>query len=264
MSEREFEAYLNLLARTLKLSDAQRQRIAGELRDHLEERLEDLTERGVDRDAAILAALDEFGDAHVLAHDLTVPQTQLRRRKLMQTGFATVAAAALVALAVTYLLPTNRQGTAPQSPAHAQTEETVSLSIGSEPPRPEVRTAMVDLLPYLRLGLDAPGLDVDDLASNTFAVAAQEFADNTYDVVAATLGPDAGFEGVSVWAGFMTAVGSEEAVAAVERYLTQLDRQLRERSEREAVRKAEQEAEQKKLLLDPNTPLPRGGIFGSE
>ena len=31
MSEHEFEAYLNLLARTLKLSKEQRQRIAGEL-----------------------------------------------------------------------------------------------------------------------------------------------------------------------------------------------------------------------------------------
>ena len=41
MSEHEFEAYLNLLARTLRLSDAQREQIAGELRDHLEARLAD-------------------------------------------------------------------------------------------------------------------------------------------------------------------------------------------------------------------------------
>ena len=120
MSEHEFEAYLNLLARTLKLSEAQRQRIAGELRDHLEERMQELVDRGHDRDAAILAALDEFGDANLLAADLTPPRPPILRRRLMQTSFATIAAAALVALAVTYLVPTNYQGAAPQSSALAE------------------------------------------------------------------------------------------------------------------------------------------------
>ena len=81
MSEREFEAYLNLLARTLRLSGKQRQRIAGELRDHMETRLDELIEQGMSRDEAVLAALDEFGDASVLSHDfLDIAHAQRRRR----------------------------------------------------------------------------------------------------------------------------------------------------------------------------------------
>ncbi|MEM8738410.1 MAG: permease prefix domain 1-containing protein [Planctomycetota bacterium] len=139
MSEREFEAYLNLLARTLKLSEAQRQRIAGELRDHLEERLADLVDDGMDRGQAILAALDEFGDAHVLAHDLTTPQSYRRRKKIIHTSFATIAAAAAVALAATYLLPTNHRGHPPQpaalaesAPAEAAAEEARAADTGTE------------------------------------------------------------------------------------------------------------------------------------
>ncbi|MEO0587433.1 MAG: permease prefix domain 1-containing protein [Planctomycetota bacterium] len=119
MSEHEFEAYLNLLARTLRLSDAQREQIAGELRDHLEARLDELTEQGIDRHDAILQALDEFGDAGVLADDLARPRHQRTRRRLMQTSFATIAAAACAAIAVMYFAPTNRQGQAPQLPAIA-------------------------------------------------------------------------------------------------------------------------------------------------
>ena len=67
MSEEEFEGYLRLLARFLNLSDVQREVIAGELRDHLEQRLDELTARGVSREKAITMALDEFGDASALA-----------------------------------------------------------------------------------------------------------------------------------------------------------------------------------------------------
>ncbi|MEM9419384.1 MAG: permease prefix domain 1-containing protein [Planctomycetota bacterium] len=84
MSEREFEAYLNLLARTLKLSKAQRDRIAGELRDHLEERMAELVDEGVDREDAILQALDEFGDANVLARNLTNHQKRKTMKQLVR------------------------------------------------------------------------------------------------------------------------------------------------------------------------------------
>ncbi|MEM6854622.1 MAG: permease prefix domain 1-containing protein [Planctomycetota bacterium] len=153
MSEREFEAYLNLLARTLKLSEAQRRRIAGELRHHLEERLAELVEQGHDRDAAILAALDEFGDANILASDLTQPQQQLRRRKLMQTGFATIAAAALIALAVTYLIPTNHQGTPTQAPAIAGNEPDDKRQTDAEAGGPKPEAGFV----YIMGVTDRPG-----------------------------------------------------------------------------------------------------------
>ncbi|MEM6332489.1 MAG: permease prefix domain 1-containing protein [Planctomycetota bacterium] len=134
MSEHEFEAYLNLLARTLRLSDAQREQIAGELRDHLEARLDELTDQGIDRHDAILQALDEFGDANVLADDLARPRRQQTRRRIMQTSFATIAAAACAAIAVMYFAPTNRQGQAPQSPAIAnESPEQPTLRLEGNP-----------------------------------------------------------------------------------------------------------------------------------
>ena len=105
VSEHEFEAYLNLLARTLKLSEAQRQQIAGELRHHLEERLAELIEQGHDRDAAILAALDEFGDANILASDLTLPSQRVKNKRILKKTFGIAVIAAAVVLGAFILMP---------------------------------------------------------------------------------------------------------------------------------------------------------------
>ena len=51
MSEREFENYLTLVCRLLRLGAAEREATSAELRDHLEQRLAELTGRGVSRDA---------------------------------------------------------------------------------------------------------------------------------------------------------------------------------------------------------------------
>ena len=50
MSEQEFEAYLRLLGRFLRLTETQREAVRTELRDHMEERLRELLERGYSRD----------------------------------------------------------------------------------------------------------------------------------------------------------------------------------------------------------------------
>mgnify|MGYP002701045636 FL=1 len=63
MPEREFELYLDLLGKLLKLTPEQKTSISDELRDHLEERFEELVQSGQSRDDAIRQALDEFGDA---------------------------------------------------------------------------------------------------------------------------------------------------------------------------------------------------------
>ncbi|MEM8934724.1 MAG: SLBB domain-containing protein, partial [Acidobacteriota bacterium] len=84
-------------------------------------------------DDAVLQALDEFGDANVLADDLTRPRHQQFRRRIMQTGFATAALAACAALAVVYFTPTNRQGHSPQTPAIADsTNSTLSVSAAGD------------------------------------------------------------------------------------------------------------------------------------
>ncbi|XAL98057.1 permease prefix domain 1-containing protein [Phycisphaeraceae bacterium D3-23] len=110
MSEHDFELYLTLLAKTLRLSDTQRDAISSELRDHLEARLEELTAQGLDKHDAIQTALAEFGDASALANDFTSIRKPRTRRHLMQTAFGTIAAAAAVAFAVMTLTPSNYQG----------------------------------------------------------------------------------------------------------------------------------------------------------
>lgn len=120
MSEQDFEMYLTLLAKTLRLSDKQRIAIASELRDHLEARLEELTAEGVGKHDAIKTALDEFGDASALANDFTAIGKHHNRRRIMQTAFGTIAAAAVVAFAVMTLTPNNYQGHPTQPIAGAQ------------------------------------------------------------------------------------------------------------------------------------------------
>ncbi len=84
MSQQEFDNYIALLGRALKLSPAQRDAIADELRDHMEQRLAELTERGVDREHALTIALEEFGDANALAGEFTEINHDLHRRRTMR------------------------------------------------------------------------------------------------------------------------------------------------------------------------------------
>ncbi|MEM6553831.1 MAG: permease prefix domain 1-containing protein [Planctomycetota bacterium] len=121
MPEAEFETYLAAMAKLLRLSPKQRDAIAGELRDHLESRLAELQELGVERDEAVRRALDEFGDMAVLSDDLARPQRDLKRRRLMQTSFATAALAAIAVLITTSLLPSSNPASVP--PANADKAE---------------------------------------------------------------------------------------------------------------------------------------------
>ena len=102
MPEREFEIYLSVLSRLLKLTPEQTASIEDELRDHLEERFEELVRSGIERDEAIKQALDEFGDASGLAVDLTrVSQKPIRRWVI---GSSIVSAAVLLIAATVFLM----------------------------------------------------------------------------------------------------------------------------------------------------------------
>jgi hypothetical protein len=98
MPETEFELYLSLLSRFLRLKPAQRGEIADELRDHLEARLEELSAQGLSREQAIRAALDEFGDAAELATHFTKIARTRRRRLIMRCTAGSIAAMGLVIL----------------------------------------------------------------------------------------------------------------------------------------------------------------------
>ena len=68
MSNEEFENYLALVSKLLRLDRRQRDMIGNEMRDHMETRVEEMVESGVDRTEAVRCALEEFGDAAGLAN----------------------------------------------------------------------------------------------------------------------------------------------------------------------------------------------------
>ncbi|MEM6258735.1 MAG: permease prefix domain 1-containing protein [Planctomycetota bacterium] len=121
MPEDEFEIYLTLLAKTLRLSDAQRDAIAAELRDHMEARLRELTLQGVEREDAIETALAEFGDASALANDLRGAASKTTTRRIVKTSIGTLAACCAIALLFTYTLPSQRAGIPQNASTLAQT-----------------------------------------------------------------------------------------------------------------------------------------------
>jgi hypothetical protein len=114
MSEQEFELYLKLLAKCLRLTPGQREQIADELRDHLEERLEELARAGVPREKAVVQALDEFGDAAVLAAHFTTIARLKRRRFLMRLSLGSVGALTAALLIAFAFWPENRAVRGPE------------------------------------------------------------------------------------------------------------------------------------------------------
>jgi hypothetical protein len=105
MSEHEFEKFLALLSGMLKLDAGQRDEIATELRDHLEDRLTELLTQGVPRDKAILIALEEFGDAAGLAAEFLHIVRHQKRRKIMRLTAGSLAAAVAMVLGVMAFWP---------------------------------------------------------------------------------------------------------------------------------------------------------------
>ena len=119
MSPREFDDYVGLMGRLLKLRASQREAIADELRLHLEERFSALTEQGVGPQEAISMALAEFGDAAALAAQFSSIAKLQKRRWIMRIGVST-AVTVLLALAVTVSMWPDRTGCGVGSTAQAQ------------------------------------------------------------------------------------------------------------------------------------------------
>ncbi len=102
MTEPDFDAYLNLLSKLLRLTRGQQAEITSELRDHLEERYAELLSQGHPRDAAIRLALDELGDTAVLAGEFA-PSLQVRRRRTIMRYSILSASAVAVTFVVASL-----------------------------------------------------------------------------------------------------------------------------------------------------------------
>jgi hypothetical protein len=178
MPEREFELYLSVLSRLLRLSPQQKDSIADELRDHLEERFEDLVRSGISRDDAIRQALDEFGDAAGLAVDFTAVSKKRVRRLIMRSTAAITAVIAIVAFFVSDMAP--QQPGVPALPglavaaaeSDAPKETTPDETAVEEiPPEPLERISGPSLLPqeleqWTQLELiDTPLVDVAQFIS---------------------------------------------------------------------------------------------------
>jgi len=114
MSEQEFDLYLSLMSRFLKLTPQQREDIAEELRDHLELRMEELAKQGHSRNEAIQLALEEMGDAGELAQHFSHIAFQRRRRFIMRCTAGTVVAVAALYFMITAFWP---QGAGQPGPA---------------------------------------------------------------------------------------------------------------------------------------------------
>jgi hypothetical protein len=113
MPEHDFELYLSLLSRFLRLKPAQHAEIADELRDHLEQRLEELASKGLSHDEAIRQALDEFGDAAELANHFTRVAHIRRRRLIMRCTLGTIGTVAAALLIATAFWPETAQSPLP-------------------------------------------------------------------------------------------------------------------------------------------------------
>jgi hypothetical protein len=97
MSPEEFQNYLGLLSRLLRLRATERESIEEELRSHLEERLAALTAEGIEPARAISMALAEFGDAAALAAEFTAVSRYYKKRWIMRLTVGSIAASIVMA-----------------------------------------------------------------------------------------------------------------------------------------------------------------------
>ena len=151
MPEHEFEIYLSVLSRLMKLDEQQKSAIADELSDHLEERFEELVRAGLGRDEAIRRALDEFGDASGLAVDLTRVSQKRIRRIIMRSGLAT-AALLFIGFGWVFLFPPANDALNPEPLLIAQDSSTGTT---------ELLAASADVPSPARLSLDTDSADFD-------------------------------------------------------------------------------------------------------
>jgi hypothetical protein len=132
MSPEEFQNYLGLLSRLLRLRATERESIEEELRSHLEERLAALTAEGIEPARAISMALAEFGDAAALAAEFTAVSRYYKRRWIMRLTVGSIAASIIMAAVLVSYWPVGPMQLT-QSMAQAQQGEKVK-----ETPAPAV------------------------------------------------------------------------------------------------------------------------------
>jgi hypothetical protein len=153
MSNSEFENYLALIGKLLQLTRQQRESIGTELRDHLESRVADLMDLGLDHSLAVQQALEEFGDAALMAKNLQFVSQLNRRRWMMRFATFSIVGCFLAAVLTMALWPENpRFGAPDQSMADVQDQDDKALAAANkESPFEGVKD------PFGAAGSGAPG-----------------------------------------------------------------------------------------------------------
>ncbi len=128
MTNHEFENYLALLGKLLRLNRQQSDAIGTELRDHLESRVAELVDSGCDRATATRTALEEFGDAASLARQFHFVSESYRRRWMMRFATISIALSFLVTVLVMSMWPTNARFGAPSTSIAQEGPETAATS----------------------------------------------------------------------------------------------------------------------------------------
>ena len=173
MSNEELEVYVALVAKFMQLSPEQRDLISGELQDHLQMRVEDLIDEGVPKSDAISQAVEEFGDAAVMAKNFQTVHNLKKRRWMMRFMTFSIAGSFLVAVLTMAMWPQNARFGSPSKSIAQQND-------GSDVPAPEARPTASDSTQRnsqteAKLK-QAVGLDFDD---TSFSEVIEELADKT-------------------------------------------------------------------------------------
>lgn len=127
--DNEFEAWLALLARMLRLKPQQREDLARELRTHMEDALEALTAEGIPRDRAVLRILEDFGDAAEVAARFR--QIGRKQRWLMQSMVVAACMLSSVAIVASFGPPA-RPAVAQDSARYGDRAVVVAVSEATE------------------------------------------------------------------------------------------------------------------------------------
>jgi hypothetical protein len=150
-TEPAFDAFLAQVRRALRQRPQEAAAVTDELRDHLEERLAELIERGVPRESAVQTAIDELGEAASLAAEFNTVSRDLRRRWIMRYASGSVAAAVALFLVTMAFWPDTPQTPTPQATAQdvgAAKDTATKDAAAAKPktPTPEENTARVEAM----------------------------------------------------------------------------------------------------------------------
>ncbi|MGC1275635.1 MAG: permease prefix domain 1-containing protein [Planctomycetaceae bacterium] len=160
MSQAEFDSYLSLMAKFLRLRSRQRDALADELRDHLESRLDELLAQGKTREQAVKIALEEFGDAAVLAEDFSRLASRHTRRFVMRCTAASAVVVAAVVLLTLSLAPPLPDGPGPQNVVAQEEIETPQPPDVAAPAIPDGPSVEQEAVAVLDKKLGKPLTDV--------------------------------------------------------------------------------------------------------